>query len=205
MEIDDGSTGVGKGSGNYKVMQKLVTMRPVFEIYDEQTGEKVAIARQTWLSFLRSTMHVEDIHGTRILTAKGGFFDLTFWLLDPNGQKIAKLRRPIFALRKNFTIFYRDETIKAQGGYMAWGFNAVSSSGIPAFKFDKKILAIRDQFRVTVGDYMDWTHAVTSAIVIDTIFFKGKGCGCRLIFCVSLFIIIIAMMIMMILPLFMTP
>ena len=194
MEVDSGSDGQRR---NLKVMQKLISARPVFEIYDEDTGEKLGIIRQTWLSFLRSTLNIEDASGRKILTAKGGFFDKTFWLLDESGQKIAKLTRPWIALRKNFTIHYRDEIIKAQGGFLAWGFEANSSSGQFAFRLDKKIFAIRDQFRVSVGDYMDWLHAVASAVVVDRVFFKGKGCGSRLICC---FILIILMMSIVLLP-----
>ena len=167
----------------YKVEQKLVSMRPVYEIYDEETGERVAVAKQTWLSFLRSTVNIEDPQGNKILTAKGGFFDKTFYLLDPSGAKIAKITRPWIMWNKRFTMHYRDDEIHAQGGVMAWGFNAASQSGSFAFKLDKKVISVRDQFRVEVGDYMDWRHAVASAIVVDRIFFKGKGCGCRLIIC----------------------
>ncbi|MFW9788336.1 MAG: hypothetical protein ACFFE1_11710, partial [Candidatus Thorarchaeota archaeon] len=87
-----------------------------------------------------------------------------------------------------------------QGGLMAWGFEALSSGGIFAFRFDKKILAIRDQFRVQVGEYMDWKHAVASAIVVDRIFFKGQSCGCRLLCCFG-FIIVLFMLILL-LPFF---
>ena len=170
-------------------------MRPVYEIFDETTGEQVGIARQTWMSFLRSTVHVEDMQGNRILTAKGGFFDKTFWLEDQAGNKLVKLTRPWIAFRKNFKMYYRDEEVKAQGGLLAWGFEAINSGGIFAFRLDKKILAIRDQFRVQVGEYMDWKHAVASAIVVDRIFFKGSSCGCRLLVCfiliAVLFIVII--------------
>jgi len=167
----------------YKVEQKIVSLRPVYEIYDEETGEKVAVARQTWLSFLRSTVNMEDPQANKILTAKGGFFDKTFHLLDPSGGKIAKITRPWIMWNKRFTMHYRDDEIHAQGGVMAWGFSAASHSGSFAFKLDKKVLSVRDQFRVEVGDYMDWRHAVASAIVVDRIFFKGKGCGCRFIVC----------------------
>jgi len=194
LEVDSGTGGQRR---NLKVVQKLISARPVFEIYDEATGEKLGIIRQTWLSFLRSTLNIEDMSGRKILTAKGGFFDKTFWLLDESGQKIAKLTRPWIALRKNFTIHYRDDIIKAQGGFLAWGFEANSSSGQFAFRLDKKILAVRDQFRISVGDYMDWLHAVASAVVVDRVFFKGKGCGSRLICCV---ILIILMMSILILP-----
>ena len=196
MEIDSGPS----FRQNYKVMQKLIALRPVYEIYDD-TGAKLAIAKQTWLSFLRSTMNVEDSYGNLILTAKGGFFDFTFWLIDSNGQKIAKLTRPWIALFKNFTIYYRDETIKAQGGLLAWGFEAVSDTGLFAFRLDKKILAVRDTFQVTVGDYMDPLHAITSALVVDRVFFKGKGCGCRLIVCLICILIPIIITIVMILSL----
>ena len=196
MEIDSGS-----GSRrNYKVAQKLIAMRPVYEIYDD-TGVKLAVAKQTWLSFIRSTMNIEDSNGNLILTAKGGLFDFTFWLIDPTGKKIAKLTRPWIAFFKNFTIYYRDEIIKAQGGLLAWGFEAVSDSGLFAFKLDKKILAVRDTFQVSVGDYMDPLHAVTSALVVDRIFFKGKGCGCRLIACLICILIPIIIVVVMILSL----
>jgi len=189
LEVDSGSGGERR---NLKVVQKLISMRPVFELYDEVTGEKLGIIRQTWMSFLRSTLNFEDMSGRRILTAKGGFFDKTFWLLDESGQKIAKLTRPWIAFRKNFTIHYRDDTIKAQGGFLAWGFEATSSSGQFAFRLDKKILAVRDQFRISVGSYMDWLHAVASAVVVDRVFFKGKGCG-RYICCLGVFIILFMM------------
>jgi uncharacterized protein YxjI len=196
MEIDS-SSGLRR---NYKVAQKLIAMRPVYEIYDD-TGAKIAVAKQTWLSFLRSTMNIEDSYGNLILTAKGGFFDFTFWLIDSTGQKVAKLTRPWIAFFKNFTIYYRDEVIKAQGGLLAWGFEAVSNSGLFAFRLDKKILAVRDTFQVSVGDYMDPLHAITSALVVDRIFFKGKGCGCRLIVCLICILIPIIIVIVMILNL----
>jgi uncharacterized protein YxjI len=196
MEIDS-SSGFHR---NYKVAQKLIAMRPVYEIYDD-TGAKIAVAKQTWLSFLRSTMNIEDSYGNLILTAKGGFFDFTFWLIDSTGQKVAKLTRPWIAFFKNFTIYYRDEVIKAQGGLLAWGFEAISNSGLFAFRLDKKILAVRDTFQVSVGDYMDPLHAITSALVVDRIFFKGKGCGCRLIVCLICILIPIIIVIVMILNL----
>ncbi len=191
MTIDDG---IGGGRRNFKVVQKLAALRPVYEIYDEQTGERVATGRQSWLSFLRSTIHFEDEQGKRILTAKGGFFDKTFYLLDESGEKIAKLTRPWIALRKNFTMHYRDDIIKAQAGFLPWGFEALSSDGTFAFRLDKKIIAIRDQSRVSVGDYMNWLHAVASATVVDRIFFKSKGCGATLICCLIPFVIIFAVL-----------
>jgi hypothetical protein len=186
LEVD---SGIGGERRNLKVVQKLVSMRPVFEVYDETTGERLLVIRQTWLSFLRSTLNFEDNNGRKILTAKGGFFDKTFWLLDESGQKIAKVVRPWIALRQNFTIHYRDDIVKAQGGFLAWGFEATSSSGQFAFRLDKKILAIRDQFRVSVGSYMDWLHAVAAAVIVDRIFFKGKGCGRYLCCCIALLVL----------------
>ena len=180
------------GRLNYKVQQKILAARPVYEIFDETTGQQIGVARQTWLSFLRSTMHMEDMQGNRILTARGGFFDKTFWLEDQDGNRLVRLTRPWIALRKNFKMYYRDEEVKAQGGLLAWGFEALSSGGIFAFRFDKKILAIRDQFRVQVGDYMDWKHAVASALVVDRIFFKGSSCGCRLLCCFGIIAILFA-------------
>ena len=196
MEID---SGIGSRR-NYKVAQKLIAMRPVYEIYDD-TDRKIAVAKQTWLSIFRSTMNIEDPNGNLILTAKGSFFDFTFWLIDPTGRKVAKLTRPWIAFFKSFTIYYRDEIIKAQGGLLAWGFEAVSNSGLFAFKLDKKILAVRDTFQISVGEYMDPLHAVTSALVVDRIFFKGKGCGCRLIACIICILIPIIIVIIMILSL----
>jgi uncharacterized protein YxjI len=184
------------GRINYKVQQKILAARPVYEIFDETTGQQIGVARQTWFSILRSTMHVEDMQGNRILTARGGFFDKTFWLEDQDGNKLVRLTRPWIALRKNFKMYYRDEEVKAQGGYLAWGFEALSSGGIFAFRFDKKILAIRDQFRVQVGDYMDWKHAIASALVVDRIFFKGSSCGCRLLCCFGMIAVIFTLIIL---------
>lgn len=164
--------------GHYKLQQKLISARPVFEIFDEQTGEKIAEAKQTWFSILRSTMHINDVHGNRLLTAKGGFFDRTFWLKDEHGQNVAKLVRPWIQFRKAFTIEYRDDIIKAQGGILALGFDAYSATGQHAFSLDKKLFKIRDTIMVHTGTYMDPLHAITSALVIDRIFFKGKSCGC---------------------------
>jgi uncharacterized protein YxjI len=174
MGIDTTDT----GRRDYKVQQKMISARPVFEIFDEQTGEKIAQSKQTWFSIFRSTMHIEDINGNRLLTAKGGFFDRTFWLLDEHGQKVAKLVRPLIQIRKSFEIFYRDDIIKAQGGILAFGFDAYSATGHFAFRLDKQIFKIRDTIRVSTGTFMDPLHAVTSALVIDRIFFRGKGCGC---------------------------
>ncbi len=175
MGIDDYSP-VSR-SRRLKVVQKIISMRPVYEIYDADTDEKLAVARRTWLSFLRTTIHVEDVSGERILTAKGGYFDKTFWLLGPQGEQIAKITRPWIAFRKSFTIYYRDEAIKAQGGFFAWGFDAVSETGQSKFRLDKKILSIRDQYIVTVDESMDPLHAVALALIVDTVFYKGKG-GC---------------------------
>ncbi|MHA1481689.1 MAG: hypothetical protein ACTSQZ_09740 [Candidatus Thorarchaeota archaeon] len=109
---------------DFKVQQKLISARPVYEIFDEQTGEKIAMAKQTWLSILRSTLYIEDMQGNKIMTAKGGFFDFTFRILDEQGQQVAKLQRPWIAFRQNFRIFYRDDTIKAQGGTSGLGIRS---------------------------------------------------------------------------------
>lgn len=187
MEVGKSTPG---GHRNFKVVQKIIAARPVFEIYDEQTGEKVAVAKQTWFSILRSTVNFEDAQGNKILTAKGGFFDKTFWLKDREGKTIAKLTRPWIALRKNFKIFYHDDVLKAQGGLLAWGFEANTSVGAFAFRLDKKILAIRDQFRVSVGDYMEWLHAVASAVVVDRVFFRGRSrCGCCI--CIAFLLLVL--------------
>ncbi len=177
---------------NYKVVQKLIALRPVYEIYDEDTGELVARAKQTWRSFFRSTMHVEDPSGTRLLTVKGGFFDLSFKLLEPDGTEIGKITRPFIAFRKKFTMYYRNDTITAKGGIFALGFDAYNLLGEYMFRLDKQIFKVRDQFRVAVGQNMNWLHAVIAALVIDRVFFKGKGCGCRCILILLLLLFAIA-------------
>jgi uncharacterized protein YxjI len=187
---------VPAGARNLKVIQKLVAARPVFEVYDEQTGEKVAVIRQTWLSILRSTLVFENERGEKILTAKGGFLSRTFWLIGPDGKKVAKLTRPLIALRKSFRIFYQDHVLKARGGYLAWGFEAATETGEFAFRFDKKVLHVRDQYRISVGSFMDWTHAVTSATVIDTVFFRGKGGGAVLICCCCVLLILAVLLLL---------
>jgi len=183
---------IPEGARNLKVVQKLVAARPVFEIYDEQTGEKVAVGRQTWLSIFRSTLVFENERGEKILTAKGGFLSRTFWIIGPDGKKVAKLTRPLIALRKSFKIFYQEHVLKAHGGYLAWGFEATTETGEFAFRFDKKVLHVRDQYRISVGSFMDWKHAVASAAVIDTVFFRGKRGGGILICCCALLILIVA-------------
>jgi uncharacterized protein YxjI len=181
---------------NLKVVQKLVAARPVFEVYDEQSGQKVGTVRQTWLSIFRSTLVFENESGEKVLTAKGGFLSRTFWLIGPDGTKVAKLTRPLIALRKSFRIFYRDHVLKAEGGYLAWGFQARTETGEFAFRFDKKVLHVRDQYRISVGSFMDWTHAVASAAVIDTVFFRGKGGGGILICCCCALVIVLLLLLM---------
>jgi len=44
---------------------------------------------------------------------------------------------------------------------------------------------------------MDWLHAVAAAVVVDKVFFKGKGCGRYICCCVLL---IIVMMMILVLP-----
>ncbi|RLI54036.1 MAG: hypothetical protein DRO93_13010, partial [Candidatus Thorarchaeota archaeon] len=161
VEIDNGES---TSRRKLKVVQKLVALRPVYEVYDEDTGELLAIGRQTWTSFFRSTINMDEPYGQRILTIKGGVFDKTFLIYDDSGYMVAKLTRPWIAFMKRFTIEYKDDIIQAQGGVMAWGFEAYNSAGQFAFSLDKTVFAIRDQFRVTVGEYMDWRHAVASAI-----------------------------------------
>ncbi len=172
MSLRDDTT---TGTHDYKVVQKLIAMRPVFEIYDEQTGQKIAVARQTFTSVFRATINFEDNYGKKILTVKGGFFNKTFRLYDDSGEAIAWITRPWIALRKNFTIYYKNNVIKAQGGVMAWGFEARNMNGAFAFMLNKKILAIRDQFRVTVGPDIDWLPAVAFAVIVDRVFFRDDS------------------------------
>ncbi len=181
---------------DYKVHQKIISLRPVYEIFDERTGEQLAVAKQTWFSIFRSTMHIEDMYGNRVLTAKGGFFDFTFKIFDAQGQLVAVLSRPWIAIFKNFKILYHNEVVKAQGGILPWGFEAATPAGRFAFRLDKKIFSIRDTYKISVGEFMDPLHAITSALVIDRVFFKGKGCGCRLLLCILFPILFVLMIIM---------
>ncbi|MFO7837630.1 MAG: hypothetical protein R6V83_13390 [Candidatus Thorarchaeota archaeon] len=171
METD---TGTPTEQRQFRVKQKIISLRPVYEIYEEATDKKVAIGRQTWMSFLRSTINIEDPNENRLLTAKSGFFKKKFELIEPSGEVVGAIERPWFSFGKKFKILYRDEVIKADGGILGWGFEGYSSLGHFALKLDKKVISVRDEFRVTVGEYMDWLHGVTAAIVVDMMFFQDN-------------------------------
>ncbi len=153
-----------------QVVQKILALRPVYEIYNEYGG-LMARVRQTWASVLRSTLELKDPDDQLIMTAKGGYFSLTFRLIR-DGATVGTISRPLICFRPTFTLRFAGRTATGTGKlFFTRHFEVYDTEGRLVFRIDRPVVRLRDRYTVTIPEDIEWDFAALAVAVLDKMFY----------------------------------
>lgn len=149
--------------------------------------------RNKWISFKGSST-VKDMNEKDVLFVKGKFFTFTskkfvqdlqgntkfivrnkFWrlfqrkafVLDPDGNKIATVRRKIFSVHDHYFITSTLGDLQIRGNILQFNYQ-ILHNGVEIGHIARK-LSMRDSFVLTIDDKYDYVTFVALVIAIDII------------------------------------
>jgi len=151
----------------FKVEQKFFALRPTYKVSDG-TGQEFMIVRRQFFNFFRPYLFVERPDGTPLGSVQSNFWRTEWELRDAEGNLHATIIFPFFMFfRKSFEINTANGIYRSGGSVFTYKFDAYSPSGQFAFVVDKKVLSIRDSFKVKSSGELSPFITCLAAVCID--------------------------------------
>lgn len=161
----------------FKVKQKILAFRDTYKVYDAFENEFMII-RKEFFAWFRPALFVDNINKERIGTIQGNFWRTKFEIRDNEGQLHAVVRFPLFMLfRKHFDIETAEGIYRSGDSVFGYKFDAYDQNGGISFLVDKKILSIRDEFKIQSFGKLSPFITCLAAICIDQKFHDKGGSG----------------------------
>jgi uncharacterized protein YxjI len=155
---------------NYTVTQKILSIGATYSISPEGSEEVIMTVKGAVLTF---TPRLEALKNDSVVASmKGNFFKTSFTITDASGAVLGDVTFPFFNFIKGFTLKAGDSTYNAKGGFFARRFTCQDEAGNEMISI-KKEFALRDRFRISLGDGIDETVGLLSAVCIDQRYFQG--------------------------------
>ena len=159
----------------FVVQRKLLTLRPVFRIKDA-SGREFMEAKRSFFNFLFPHIYVNSPDGKRIGDIRGNLFRSEWKITDAQGNLQATIHMPFLVFfNKNFTLETSNGQYRSGNTFFAYNWICYDPQGQPSFEIDKKILAIRDSFKIHSNGNLSPFITTMAAICIDMRFFPKSG------------------------------
>lgn len=156
------------------VEQKILSLRPVYRVKDVY-GNVFMEIKKDWTSFFSPALHVNSPDGKPIGHIQGNFLKTNWQLIDAQGQVQATLHFPLFMVfNKHFDLETPHGWYNSGNTFWAYKFECYDPNGQISFLVDKKILSIRDSFKIQSFGTLSPFITALSAICIDMRFFPDK-------------------------------
>lgn len=161
----------------FKVEQKFFAIRSTYKVSDAM-GMEFMIVKRKFINFFRPLLYVERPDGTPLGTIQSNFWRTEWQLRDAEGNLHATVIFPFFMwFRKRFHIETANGIYPSGQSIFAYKFDAYSPSGQFAFVVDKKIISIRDSFKIKSSGELSPFITCLSAVCIDQKFHSKGGSG----------------------------
>ena len=157
----------------FKITQKIFAFGATYDIEDEATGQQIFKARRQILS-LTPTLWIEDMNGNEVIQIKSNFLLKNNWRITQGRNLIGEVEFPIIRICGiKFDVFLEGQQYTGSD-ILGWSFNVRDSSGNIGFTLDKKVLSIRDTYRLVVYPPLEPLFALAAALAVDTKFYQGN-------------------------------
>ena len=158
----------------FTVQQKWFTLRPVYRVKDA-LGRDFMQAKRPFVNFLFPRINVTTMDGKPIGHVQGNFFRSKWNILDTQGNLHGTIHMPVFMFfRKHFTLDTAFGQFRSGDSFFAYNWVCYDPQGKPCFEIDKKILAIRDSFKIRSQGVLSPFITTMAAVCIDFRFFPKK-------------------------------
>ncbi|MHA2357985.1 MAG: LURP-one-related/scramblase family protein [Candidatus Heimdallarchaeaceae archaeon] len=159
----------------FRVRQKIFAFRlaATYDIFDEATQQKVFIAKKKFLAIL-PTIVVENLNGQEVAKVKSNFWK-TKWKITQNGKLVGMVKFPFIRVCGiKFSVEMAGNVYHASD-LLGWKFSAVDMQGRMGFYLDKRILTIRDTYKVDVYPPLEPVFGLAAALAVDVRFYQGRS------------------------------
>jgi uncharacterized protein YxjI len=151
----------------FVVQQKLLALRPVYRVKDVNGQVFMEVKRPFFNPFI-PYLYVKAPDGKPIGHIQGNLWRTEWKITDAEGRLHATLRFPfIMFFRKNFTVDTAYGQFRSGDSIFAYKFDCYDSQGRISFLVDKKILTIRDSFKIKSFGILSPFITTMAAVCID--------------------------------------
>jgi len=158
----------------FKVKQRIISFRGgTYDIFDQATEQQLFVAKRKVFT-LTPTIVIENMQGQEVARVKGNFFIGTKWKITQGANLIGIVKFPLI----KFCGIKFDVEL-AGNHYMAsdilgWSFVARDVNGNIGFLLDKKVLRIKDTYKIEVYPPLEPVFALAASLAIDIKFYQGN-------------------------------
>ena len=158
----------------FTVQQKLLALRPVYKVKDALDNPFMEVKRPFFNPFIPH-LYVRYPDGRPIGHIQGNFFRTKWQITDAQGNLHATIHMPFWMIfRKHFTIDTYYGQFKSGDSIFAYKFDCYDSQGRITFLVDKKILSIRDSFKIKSFGILSPFITTMAAVCIDQRFHQRR-------------------------------
>lgn len=160
---------------DFIVSKKILSLRAVYNIKDS-TNREFLVAKRPFFNPFFPHFYIKTPDGKPIGDIQGNFFRTEWKIKDPEGNVHATVRMPwLMIFKKHFDIETPAGLFNSGDSYFAYKFECFDQQGQVAFLVDKKILSLRDNFKIVSYGMLSPFVTTMCAICIDQRFFRGRG------------------------------
>lgn len=158
----------------FKVTQKIFSLTPTYKVADS-SGREIMVASKNFFSFFRPEYIVKQPDGTPIGRLQGNFFRTEWQIIDEHEKVHAIVRFPFFIfITKSFTVETGLGLFRSGSSVFGKRFDAYDPSGALSFVVDKKLISIRDTFKIQSNGLLSPFITCMAAVCIDRKFHSSK-------------------------------
>jgi uncharacterized protein YxjI len=154
------------------VEQKIIAIKPTYKISDKE-GREFMVAKRTLTSPFNPKIIVKTPDGYPLGEVRGNLFKTSWKIIDNQGIIHAEIKFPlIMFFSKTFTIETEIGTFTSGRSVFEKKFDAYAPDGRLSFVVDKKLIAIRDKFKIMSDGLLSPFVTCLAAVCIDQKFHK---------------------------------
>ena len=158
----------------FKVQQRFFAFSATYDIFDMATGQQVFKAKRK-LFTLQKTIVIEDMQGSEVVRLKANMFLNTKWKITQAGREIGLVKFPFFRLCGiKFAVELAGNEYHASD-LLAYSFTARDLNNRVGFTLDRRILTIRDSYKVDVYPPLEPIFGLAATLAIDYKYFQNKN------------------------------
>ncbi len=158
----------------FKVQQKLLAFRPIYKVSDAQDREFM-VAKRPFFIIFRPKVNVARPDGTPLGHIRGNFWRTKWQIIDNQGRIHATLKFPYIALfRKWFRLTTPTGTYESGKSFFNYKFEVYDAKGQICFEVNKKVISIRDSFKIISNGLLSPFVTCMAAVIIDQKYHQQK-------------------------------
>ena len=158
----------------FKVQQRFFAFSATYDIFDMATDQQVFKAKRK-LFTIAKTIIIYDLQEREVVKLKANLFFKNKWKIIQNGNVVGMVSFPLIRFCGiKFSVELAGNEYHASD-LLAYAFTARDLQNNVGFTLDRRILTIRDSYKVDVYPPLDPIFGLAATLAIDYKFFQNRN------------------------------